>query len=877
MEQWRAGAMSNPDYAGNPPTQEQFTTYIEQPTVQQSLTQTGQQAFNEQQLAELYMSQAARSAASGLQNLGIASAFNPSGIPQLSYYLPSGGPTQRYMPYQELPGYTDMGFATSGLQNAPQAGFTPTGAYNVEALPGQIGPGQQAQANVQVLGAGMPFDTEYYGLSGGGPQAPTNLGQIDPSQYVQGLGAPSGQQFGMAQGGPFAPQLQGLNLGGVGGVGEGVGGGAFGYAQGGPQGGLFGLAGGGPQGLNLQGLDLSGLGGVSGGPQQGQFGYAQRFVGGPQLQGQIDMSGLAQGPVNAGMTAQTALLSRLSPQLQGERQQLQTQLINQGLRPGGEAYNAAMSAQMQKENDLLLQAAAQGISLDQAARQQGFAEQQSRAMFANQAALSGFGAGMEQAGLFNLGAQQDLQASLATQAAQNQAQQQAFQQRLQAGEFGQEAQLASFGTQQSAADAYNRAIAQNFGQFQSAQQMQNQATQQNLQSQLAAEEAQRAAQGQRFGQAVGMTELGAQLAGQQFGMGQSAQEAQNQAIAQNFQQALAAQQMQNAALGQSFQQALGGGQFNREGLMQQFGMGQQAQQLSNEAIAQNYQRSLAMRESQNAALQQTFNQYLAQQQLQNAAAGQNFGQAAQAQEMNLARQAQQAGQSQEQAQFYNQAQAQAMQQEMARAAFQNAVQQQQFQQIVQQQESRNAALAQRFQQDAQRAALENSVQQQLFNQTLAQYQFNNTAAQQALAQQAAIRSLPVNEISALLAGGQVAIPQFQGYSGVNVAPAPIFQAGQAQGDFAQRNYQNQVGAYNAQMGMLGSLAGAAGTAFASDRRLKSNVVRVGTHPLGIGIYEYDIFGERQRGVMADEVEAVKPEAVTTHPIEGYKMVYYGLL
>jgi hypothetical protein len=85
--------------------------------------------------------------------------------------------------------------------------------------------------------------------------------------------------------------------------------------------------------------------------------------------------------------------------------------------------------------------------------------------------------------------------------------------------------------------------------------------------------------------------------------------------------------------------------------------------------------------------------------------------------------------------------------------------------------------------------------------------------QQALAQQAAIRSLPVNEISALLSGGQVNVPQFQGYSGVTVAPAPLFQAGQAAGDFAQRNYQNQVGSYNAGMGLLGSLAGAAGTAF----------------------------------------------------------------
>jgi hypothetical protein len=95
---------------------------------------------------------------------------------------------------------------------------------------------------------------------------------------------------------------------------------------------------------------------------------------------------------------------------------------------------------------------------------------------------------------------------------------------------------------------------------------------------------------------------------------------------------------------------------------------------------------------------------------------------------------------------------------------------------------------------------------------MGQSQFYNTAVQQALAQQAAIRSLPINEISALLSGGQVTVPQFQGYSGVTVAPAPIFQAGQAQGDFAQRNYQNQVGAYNSQMGLLGSIAGIAGAA-----------------------------------------------------------------
>jgi len=60
----------------------------------------------------------------------------------------------------------------------------------------------------------------------------------------------------------------------------------------------------------------------------------------------------------------------------------------------------------------------------------------------------------------------------------------------------------------------------------------------------------------------------------------------------------------------------------------------------------------------------------------------------------------------------------------------------------------------------------------------------------------------------------------------------------------------------------------------SDRRLKSNIVRIGDHPLGIGIYAYDIFGRRDVGVMADELFHVKPEAVMRHQ-SGYLMVDYG--
>lgn len=62
----------------------------------------------------------------------------------------------------------------------------------------------------------------------------------------------------------------------------------------------------------------------------------------------------------------------------------------------------------------------------------------------------------------------------------------------------------------------------------------------------------------------------------------------------------------------------------------------------------------------------------------------------------------------------------------------------------------------------------------------------------------------------------------------------------------------------------------------SDRRLKTRVVRVGTHHLGIGVYDYDIDGRRERGVMAQEVLPVLPEAVTIGD-DGFLRVNYGML
>lgn len=176
--------------------------------------------------------------------------------------------------------------------------------------------------------------------------------------------------------------------------------------------------------------------------------------------------------------------------------------------------------------------------------------------------------------------------------------------------------------------------------------------------------------------------------------------------------------------------------------------------------------------------------------------------------------------------------------------------------------------------------LDMSANQQGYNQALGSAEFGNQAAGQSLQQQLGLYNQPLNQITALMSGSQIQNPQFQSYTGSNVQPTPIANATNLQGQYAQNLYGQQMASYNANQGgimdLLGSAATAGGMWAASDVRLKSNIVRVGTHPLGIGIYDYDIFGERTRGVMAHEVETVMPDAVVTMS-NGFKAVNYGAL
>ena len=90
---------------------------------------------------------------------------------------------------------------------------------------------------------------------------------------------------------------------------------------------------------------------------------------------ELDVGALPQRGINVGQTAQEAILSRLNPQLSQQEEALRTRLANQGITLGSDAYNREMMAHGQRANDLTMQAALQGINLDQANRSAALQEQ----------------------------------------------------------------------------------------------------------------------------------------------------------------------------------------------------------------------------------------------------------------------------------------------------------------------------------------------------------------------------------------------------------------------------------------------------------------------------------------------------------------------
>jgi hypothetical protein len=209
-------------------------------------------------------------------------------------------------------------------------------------------------------------------------------------------------------------------------------------------------------------------------------------------------------------------------------------------------------------------------------------------------------------------------------------------------------------------------------------------------------------------------------------------------------------------------------------------------------------------------------------------------------------------------------------------------------QLSQQNEMSDAQLAN--QGIAQGTEAYNNAKRQLSQQqndllTSAQIQGMNTglsANQQAFQQEAYNQMQPINVINALRTGSQVQNPSFANTPNqAQTAGADILGATQAgyNAQLAATNAQN-AGAGGFMSGLMG--LGAAGITKYSDERLKTDIIKIGSLDNGLNLYSYnykdgyDLPEGRQVGVMAQEVEAIMPEAVVEMD-NGFKAVNYAML
>lgn len=146
--------------------------------------------------------------------------------------------------------------------------------------------------------------------------------------------------------------------------------------------------------------------------------------------------------------------------------------------------------------------------------------------------------------------------------------------------------------------------------------------------------------------------------------------------------------------------------------------------------------------------------------------------------------------------------------------------------------------------------------------------YANTARQQQIAEQMQRRGFTLNEINAILTGQQVAQPSMPSFNTAERSETPQYL------NAAQSQFQDNLASFNAEQqaiqGMMsgaGSMAG--GMMMMSDRRLKDDVVRIGS--LGkVGLYKWQwnrlahMIGCDKLpnvGVIAQEVALVIPHAV----------------
>lgn len=167
-----------------------------------------------------------------------------------------------------------------------------------------------------------------------------------------------------------------------------------------------------------------------------------------------------------------ALMSRLNPSLDRDREGLRTSLINQGIREGSEAFDRAMNRANEQSTDARMQAILAGgqeqsrladlearrAGFENAAQQQAYNQALGRGQFSNNAQQQQFGQNRDSAALSLQAQIAQEQANFQRMQAGNNATQAAFGMDLSAAGFGNQAQQQQFGQNMATANFGNQAV-----------------------------------------------------------------------------------------------------------------------------------------------------------------------------------------------------------------------------------------------------------------------------------------------------------------------------------------------------------------------------------------------------------------------------------
>lgn len=220
--------------------------------------------------------------------------------------------------------------------------------------------------------------------------------------------------------------------------------------------------------------------------------------------------------------------------------------------------------------------------------------------------------------------------------------------------------------------------------------------------------------------------------------------------------------------------------------------------------------------------------------------------------------------------------------QLGQGQFANAAQQQQYGQNMGQADFWNSVAGQEYGQNLGAAEFGNSAQQQGFGQQAqtaqlgqANAQINNAARAQDFSERMAQYQLPFQTAAMLQQfGNSVQMPQGIGYTPSQVGQTDVLGANALSQQQANANYQSRMQQQNGLMSGLFSLGAAA--LMPSDRRLKREIVKLGTRTDGLGVYEFSYANDNTRwvGVMADEVKRARPDLVL-EDAEGIMSVNYA--